>query len=289
MVPAQPNATAVTTPSPKRTWWRIALVALGAVILLLGGVYVALVRAFPPARLAALLAEQVQTATGREFRIGGALSLQLLPTIAVVARDVSLGNARWGTRPEMATVKRAAFELAVAPLLHGELHVLSIDVDGADVLLETNEQGHPNWVFAESAQRKPSSDVVGQPPAVRLDQLSLSDAHIAFRVGLTKVAHAIDIESLQVVNDGERNGVAARFAGRHRAWRLDATMGRYEALVLGQSDWPFDVQLSSDGAKLAATGSLDTRGTLRAKVSAQIDNAAALAPLLGDTTALPLP
>src|SRR5882672_186862 len=94
----------------RRRWWRIALIALGTVVLPLAVAYVALSRAFPPARLAALLADEVQAATGREFRINGGLSFQLLPTIAVVAKDVALGNAPWGSRKEMATVKRAAFE-----------------------------------------------------------------------------------------------------------------------------------------------------------------------------------
>ena len=112
----------------RRRWWRITLIALGAVVLLLVAGYVALTRAFPPARLAAMLADAVHSATGREFRIAGGLSFRLLPTIAIVANDLALANAPWGTRKEMATVKRAAFEIATAPLLHGDLHVLSVAV-----------------------------------------------------------------------------------------------------------------------------------------------------------------
>ncbi|HEY6354673.1 MAG TPA: AsmA family protein, partial [Burkholderiaceae bacterium] len=69
---------------------------LGALGALLAIGYVALTRAFPLQRLAAMLADEVQTATGREFRIAGGLSFQLLPTIAVVAQDMSVGNAPWG-------------------------------------------------------------------------------------------------------------------------------------------------------------------------------------------------
>ena len=273
----------------RRRSWRIALIALGAVVLLLAGTYAALMVAFPPARLSALLADQVRSATGREFRIGGALSFRLLPTIAVVAEDVALGNAPWGSRKDMANVRRAAFEVAVSPLLHGELHVLSVDVDGADVLLETDERGRANWIVApsgEPARERPAGDA--SAPPVRLDRLALSDSRIAFRVGLTKVTHAVDIEALQIVSRGEQATVSARLAGRH-AWRLDGKTGRYEALVQGQADWPFDVQLAGDGARLAAVGSLDGGGTLRAKVSARVDRVAALEPLFGDLSALPLP
>lgn len=262
------------------------MIVLGAAVLLFGGAYVALLHAFPAQRLTTLLAEQVHTATGREFRIGGKLSLQLLPTIAVVAEDVAFGNAPWGSRKEMATVKRAAFEVAVSPLLRGELHVLSVDVDGADVLLETGERGQANWIFGE--HDKPTAQAPsGTTPQVRLDRFSLSDSRIAFRVGLTKAAHALDIDALQVVSQGDRVALSARFA-QQRSWRLEGTSGRYEALARGQADWPFDLRLVGDGARLAASGSLDPGGSLQAKVTVRVDNAAALAPWF-DAAALPMP
>jgi len=279
----------MTPTPPRRRGWRIAVAVLGTLVLLGAGAYIALLRAFPPERLAALLADEVRAVTGRDFRIGGALSIRLLPAIAVVAEDVALGNAAWGSRKEMATVKRAAFALALAPLLDGRLHVLSVDVDGADVLLETDDRGHANWIFEQRAARepRPQAEDAAAPPPVRLDRVTLSDSRFAFRVGLTKATHAVDIESLQAVSQGEQTAVSVRFGGRH-GWRLDGKTGRYEALARGGADWPFDLQLATDGARLAATGTLDAAGTLHAKVSARIERAAALAPLL-DAAALPMP
>lgn len=269
------------------------LVALGVLAMLLVAAYVALLRAFPPQRLAALLADEIRSATGRDFRIVGALSFRLWPTIAVVAEDVTLGNAAWGTRREMATVKRAAFEVAVSPLLDGQLHVLSVEVDGADVLLETDRQGRANWVFTEgkaaTAGQPPQADASRAEPAVHIDKLVLSDARIAFRSGLTQATRAVAIESLQIAMQGEQILVAARMAGAHRAWRLDGKTGRYDTLLHGQADWPFDVRVQADDSRLEARGSLDARGTLRATVTARIDNAAALRPFFAHADALPMP
>ncbi|HTP72426.1 MAG TPA: AsmA family protein [Burkholderiaceae bacterium] len=276
----------------RRRWWRIVLVALVALALLVAGAYVALVRMYPPQRLAALLADQVRSLTGREFRIGGGLSFRLLPTIAVVAEDVALGNAPWGTRREMATIQRAAFEVALAPLLQGELHVLSIDVDGADVLLESNRQGHANWVFTEGQAATggpPQADPGRSAPAVHLDKLVLSNARIAYRSGLTQTTRAVTIESLQIDVQGERTVLAARLAGAQRGWRLDGATGRYETLLQGQTDWPFDLRLQAGNARLAAKGSLDVKGTVHAALSARIDSADALTPWFEQAKALPMP
>ena len=99
----------------------------------------------------------------------------------------------------------------------------------------------------------------------------------------------VDIKSLEIVNHGGQTVLSAQFAGEHRQWKLDGKTGRYEALLQGDSDWPFEARLSADGAKLTANGSLDTAGMLRATVTARIDKAAALAPLFADAAALPMP
>ena len=271
-----------------RRWWRIALLMLAALVLLLVLAYFALQRVFPPQRLAALLADEVRAATGREFRIGGELSLRLLPTIAVVAKDVSLGNASWGTRPQMATIQRAAFEVAVSPLLRGELHVLSVDVDGADVLLETDLRGRPNWIFGDAAKPTPEGPKTMATP-IDLDRIAIADSRIAYRSGLTHETRAVAIESLTLLNEDGEIALSAQLAGEHRAWRLSGKTAPYEALLSGRAPWPFELQLAAEGAKLAAQGSLDADGAVTTMLTARIEQASALTPLVAGAAALPMP
>jgi uncharacterized protein involved in outer membrane biogenesis len=112
--------------------------------------------AFPPERLAALLVNQVKAATGRDFRIDGELSIRILPTIAAQAGDVVLGNAEWGSRPEMLRVRSASFEVSPKALLAGELRILRVEVAGVDALLETDGAGHANWQFGSRRPPRPS-------------------------------------------------------------------------------------------------------------------------------------
>ena len=124
-----------TGSGPARRWLRIAAIALAGIGLLTGAIYLAIVVAFPPARLAILLADEVKAATGREFRIDGGLSIRVLPSIAIQARDIVLGNAAWGSRVDMVTVRRAAIDVSPGALLKGELRILRIDIEGVDALL----------------------------------------------------------------------------------------------------------------------------------------------------------
>src|SRR4051812_4349094 len=130
-----------TDATPPRRWLRIGAITLAAIALLVGAIYGAIVVAFPPERLASLLASEVKAATGREFRIDGGLSIRVLPSIAIQVRDVVLGNAAWGSRRDMVTVRRAAIDVSPQALLNGELRILRVDVEGVDALLESDVAG----------------------------------------------------------------------------------------------------------------------------------------------------
>ena len=155
----------------RRRGWRIGAIVLGTLVLLFGALYLTAVTLFPPQRLAALLAEQIKTATGRDFRIDGGLSLRILPTLAVRAGDIVLANTEWGSRPDMLRAHQAAFEVSLRALLDGQIRILRVDVEGADLLLESNGAGRSNWQFAprragaasqpaERDTRAPALDIV---------------------------------------------------------------------------------------------------------------------------------
>ncbi|MCE9658103.1 MAG: AsmA family protein [Burkholderiales bacterium] len=288
------------------SWGRVLGIFLGVVALLLGALYLVVVFAFPPERLAAMLSEQVKAATGRTLRVDGGLSIRLLPTIAVHARDIAFANAEWGSRPEMLKVRDAAFEVSLRALLDGELHILRIDVEGVDALLESDGAGHANWQFAPAAPpvAKPSAAASdGGGSGLALDRLVASDVKVVYRDKGKPPAPTLAIDTLDIQARDQGDEIAATFAVGPRRWKVTGKTGRGVALLEGRSEWPFDLQLGTDGATLAAKGTLVTKPKvlLVADVSAPVIDLARLglvaasptpaparakAPLFGDT---PLP
>ncbi len=67
---------------------------------------------------------------GRPVTIGGDLSIRLLPTIQIDARDISVGDATNGAR-----IGRLRAELRVAPLLRGNVSLTSVHVRDADIVV----------------------------------------------------------------------------------------------------------------------------------------------------------
>ena len=280
--------------TPKRRRLRIAAISLGGIALVIGAIYVAIVVAFPPARLAALLADQVKGATGREFRIDGGLSIRILPSIAIQARDVVLGNAAWGSRVDMVTVRRAAIDVSPAALLKGELHILRVEVEGVDALLESDGAGRYNWQFtpamSPTADRTPVSQDA-RAPRFELERVVASDVLLAYRDGKSP-PRTLTIESLDLRGNDRGNEVSLAFAVGKQRWKADGQVGFGTILLEGKDDWPFDLRLTGDGASVSAKGAMGTgqrAGTAVADVSAELATAAMLAPLGADAARVPMP
>ena len=281
--------------APKRRWWRLLAIALVGIGIVVGGVYLAVVVAFPPARLALLLADRVKAATGRDFRIVGGLSIRVLPTIAIEARDLVLGNAAWGSRPDMIRVRRAAIEVSPQALLEGELRILRVDVEGVDALLESDGAGRSNWQFQPSAApgADPQAASHGVPaPRFELERLVAADVHAAYREGSDSAPRTLTIESLDLRGNDRGGEIAAALAIDNQRWAVDGQVGHGASLLEGREDWPFDLRLATDGATVAAKGALGTGARAGAAVvdfSAEVSAAAALAPLGSGGARVPLP
>jgi hypothetical protein len=285
----------VSEPTRRRSW-RLGAIALGVLALLLAGLYAVLIVVFPPERLAALLVQQVKTATGRDFRIDGGVSIQVFPVIAVHANDIVLGNASWGSRPEMLRVRHAAFDVSVQALLTGEVRILRVEVDGVDALLESDGAGRANWQFAA-----PSAATTASAPAVpgrasmtyQLDELALADVQVAYRASRDAAPRTLAIDSLHLKRiDEKRDRLVATFAVGGQHWQAKGEVGPFDVLLAANTDWPFQVALSAEGVTVAATGSVGLgprAGAATVDLSADVATAAALQALVPGAPALPMP
>src|SRR6185437_6820788 len=95
----------------------------------------------------------VQHSTGRSLQLSGELHLSLFPSIALRLGPASLGNPPgFPATPAFVTLREASLHVKLLPLLHGQLQIGHIDVDGLDVQLLRNARAQGNWQgFGSSA------------------------------------------------------------------------------------------------------------------------------------------
>jgi len=89
--------------------------------------------------------QAVKGSTGRELDLPGDLELSVFPWIALELGPASLGNPPgFGAEP-FASVQHAAFRVKLLPLLHKQLQIGRIEIEGLDLRLRKNAAGKGNW------------------------------------------------------------------------------------------------------------------------------------------------
>lgn len=233
---------------------------------------------------------EVKAATGRELTIAGPVALSVLPRPAIRLEDVRLANAAWGSRPDMVTLRRLEVEVALLPLLTGNVVVKRLVIIDPDILLETDAEGRGNWEVEAAAP--PAAAPAGQPGPVSLPDVQ------DFRIegGVLRLVDAGEGERLRL--DVREAVGSLPSAGGARSLRLAVAYngqpveieGSYAGLpaLLSGAAAPLDVTVRGGGATLTAKG---TAGNLVGAPEAEVavtaagESLAGLAPLLG--TALP--
>ncbi len=122
---------------------------LGIIVAVLVALFVvaaiALTLFFDPNDYREDIARYVQEQTGRELKIEGDLSLSYFPWIGIEIGKVELGNAPgFGPQP-FAQVTKAGIKVQLLPLLHKELVMDKVILDGLQLNLARNEKGVSNW------------------------------------------------------------------------------------------------------------------------------------------------
>jgi uncharacterized protein involved in outer membrane biogenesis len=169
------------------------LIALGALIaaLLIGIAYLSTL--VSPAKVTQMLVLEVRETTGRELIIKGPVRLGFFPKIAVSAEQVSLSNAAWAKRPQMASLEKVALEISLFPLLSGRIEVSSIQLVGLTLNLETNAKGDGNWVVGDIASPNSTTASSSLGAAEANAKKTASDADTTDR-------NLVLIENLNLIN-----------------------------------------------------------------------------------------
>ena len=212
---------------------------------------------------------EVEEKTGRDFDIAGDLKLgvSLIPTLKI--EQVKLGNAEWGSQPDMVKVNTFEVELGLIPLLSGQVKISQLVLDTAEILLETNKQGKGNWEFqskevSEKAAPKQEKGTTAVP-VINISELNIKNSKLTYKDGVTGKVTSVFIDkfvaeggafssALEVLLKAEYNNVPLSLTG---------SLGSLASLT-NNRNFPVDIEAGIGDAKLIAEGEiarpLDAKG-----------------------------
>ncbi|MBT5432668.1 MAG: AsmA family protein [Rhodospirillaceae bacterium] len=126
---------------------RRLLIGLGVIVVLLIVAVVALPFFIPVDWVKEQAQTQAQTATGRQLTIAGDVSLSLFPDVQIKANDVRFANEPGSDVENLVTLKSLALDVALMPLLSGELEIKEFVLIEPVIYLESRADGSANWQF----------------------------------------------------------------------------------------------------------------------------------------------
>lgn len=234
-----------------------------------------------------LLATQVERATGRQLLLDGSLDLNISFTPTISVRGVRFANAVWGSQPFMLSVERLDARVALLPLLSGQIDIEQVILSGADILIETDGLGRPNYQFEPSTQSDSDDDSSNSDlviPVIR--DLSIDNATFTYRDGVSGREHLLMLEKLTLAGNGPDQPLNIQLAARLNEFPLSvrATLGAPSEILRPTKPWPIDAAIVVAGNTFNLVGTVDEPTTgkgLDVRVEAKGDDLADLSTLAG--------
>ncbi|MGD9538824.1 MAG: AsmA family protein [Alphaproteobacteria bacterium] len=222
------------------------------------------------------IAERAEERFGRRLAIDGPIDVRLLPVPKIVARDVRLANLPGASSADMARAKQVDLELALGPLIGGELEVVRVDLIDPVIELERLVDGTANWHLGPKAappqeeaggeaapgqqpESAPAPEAQGESGVgmAAIQSVSLSNGAVTYRDARTgEVEHLHGIEATATAREpGGPYQARGSMTLREAPLGFEATLGRGG----GGAPTPVSItlRLDDDTARLGFVGQVE--------------------------------
>ncbi|WP_167399854.1 AsmA family protein [Massilia violaceinigra] len=198
---------------------RIAVIALGATVLVLGSALGILAARFDPNAYKSAIIERVHEKTHRTLSIGGDIRLAVYPRLGVHLGKASLSEL--GGKGEFAALDSVRLSFALGPLLlRQEIVIDRIELRGMRATLVRQADGSMNIDDLTAARVKPNAgeragaagNAGAGPARIRfaVDSIRIDNAHLRFDD--RKAGRLFDIARLNIDSGPIAHGVPSRVA-----------------------------------------------------------------------------
>lgn len=218
------------------------------------------------------IALAVKDATGREITFGGDIKLRIGFTPTVLMEEVSFQNAQWGSRPELAKIRRFEAQVSLLPLIGGNIEVKRLILVEPDVLVETDNSGKSNLEFKVEEKLNPlipkeeaPAEGRGTLPFLIFNKVRIEKGRFTYKDGQSGNTYAVVLNSLNAVAAGNQSPFEVELNGAYNGnpFEVSGTIGPLIALMRPDKTWALEVTAKGSGATLTVEGTI--RDALNAK------------------------
>jgi AsmA family protein len=216
------------------------------------------------------LEDQVRRVTGRQLTARIPLKVHLSREPALIAEGVTLSNAPWASRPELARVAKITMYLDPFSLFLGESKISKLVLEGADILVERNEAGDANLEMlpppdgsGPRAADNKSLRVVANPAFPWISNIEVRNSVLTVAEGNGHPPVVLEITSgtLKAPAPGQPLQIEGHFATPGAAaFDLTGAAGSFDGWMRGLPG-NIDLQGGFGGGKITIKGGVGVKGT----------------------------
>jgi uncharacterized protein involved in outer membrane biogenesis len=207
-----------------------------------------------------IIARAIKDVTGRELTIAGNIGLRLgvRPTLKVA--EVSLQNAPWSSSPNSVRLKQMEVQIAVLPLITGNLEFIRLVLIEPEVIVEFNSADTSNFAFEtadEKSDKKKGPEETPKPPLI-FSNVHIENGHFTYKDATSGFTFAVRIDRLDGAIPGFDKSLQLDFEGAYNDIPLNVkgTLGPIWAWVMPGYTLPADLTVEAGGATANVKGEL---------------------------------
>ncbi|HEV8388879.1 MAG TPA: AsmA family protein [Dongiaceae bacterium] len=234
-----------------------------------------------------LVQQRMKAATGRDLVIAGNIDASFSLSPRLTAKQVSFRNAAWSDLPQMASLNEIQAEIALLPLLSGQIRIKEVLLRGGQVVVETNKQGVGNWVLDLGPQTATPTSTTTASGLPQIDRMTIEDVTLLYRDGETGTKQTLAIKRF-TAEDAPGAGIQVTIKGawNERPLELAGTVGAPRQFTEGPL--PLDLKGKLGDVTLGLRGDIGDPTTF-SDLSLDIDSSGPSLAALGDILGIALP
>ncbi|MCJ7542901.1 MAG: AsmA family protein, partial [Desulfobacterales bacterium] len=262
---------------------KIILGVLAGIILICFLVIIVVVSTYDYNKFKPMITGIAKKYTGRKLTIAGDIKVKISLSPTLELNQVSFQNAPWSADPEMIRANHIEVQLALIPLIKGNINVKRLTLLNPDFMMEINKSGKTNLEFNLPAQKK-----VGAAPVKKdeketalfdFKEIFIKDGKLTVKNHQKKTTHVLTIDqgrqkSAELMGEadielkGSFNDIPFKVSGKIGSWAgmtdpdvsypvdLMAKIAQMDIAIIGKIQDPLaakgiDVRFSAKGDDLA--------------------------------------
>ena len=264
----------VAPDKPRRSLWRrpLILIPVGLILALALGL-VALVVAPPIALVREQLVRVVEDATGREFKVAGAVKLAFYPKPSLILEDVTLAGPPDAAGPELVRAERIAGEVNPLALLSGRTEISRLEIVRPTLTLRPEDRS-----LLDRVSQSQSGGIGLKADELVFRQITITDGSVNYLVRQPNPSWRIDQASAtfaDTAGNGETKG-SGSFRWRDDKVTFSSVLADARAYARGETS-PLSVKFDMKNLVLELQGELSpkdgpqVKGTLLASTHSMRD------------------